>query len=108
MSDEGYAPSFRSLMEDTPWDRYGVGRDPRCDNCMAHCGFEGTAVNDLLRHPLKALRVALAGPRLTGPMAPELPFLYEEQRAERGAVVVPLSAVRREPRAREASAASID
>ena len=60
MSDEGYAPSFRSLMEDTPWDRYGVGRDPRCDNCMAHCGFEGTAVNDLLRHPLKALRVALS------------------------------------------------
>jgi hopanoid biosynthesis associated radical SAM protein HpnH len=108
MSDEGYAPSFRSLMEDTPWDRYGVGRDPRCDNCMAHCGFEGTAVNDLLRHPLKALRVALTGPRLTGPMAPELPFLYEERRAEPNAVVVPLSAVRREPRAREASAASID
>jgi hypothetical protein len=41
-------------------------------------------------------------------MAPELPFLYEEQRAERDAVVVPLSAVRREPRTREASAASID
>ena len=109
MSDEGYAPSFRSLMEDTDWERYGVGRDPRCDNCMAHCGFEGTAVNDLLRHPLKALRVAVRGPRLTGPMAPELPFLYAEQRG-RGAqtVVVPVSAVRRERRAREASAASID
>ncbi|MGH8232132.1 MAG: adenosyl-hopene transferase HpnH, partial [Steroidobacteraceae bacterium] len=109
MSDEGYAPSFRSLMEDTPLERYGVGRDPRCDNCMAHCGFEGTAVADLLRNPLKALRVALRGPRLTGPMAPELPFLYQEQARESGPIaVVPVSAVRREQRTREASAASID
>jgi hypothetical protein len=95
-------------MEDTAWERYGVGRDPRCDNCMAHCGFEGTAVNDLLRHPIKALRVALTGPRLTGPMAPELPFVYQEPRAQPDGVVVPISAVRRERRTREASAASID
>ena len=33
------------------------------------------------RHPLKALRVALRGPRLTGPMAPDLPFMYVEQPA---------------------------
>jgi hopanoid biosynthesis associated radical SAM protein HpnH len=55
LSDEGYAPSYRSLIEDTEWERYGVGRNPRCDNCMAHCGFEGTAVNDAFSHPLKAL-----------------------------------------------------
>jgi hypothetical protein len=108
MSDEGYAPSFSSLMQDTPWERYGVGRDPRCDNCQAHCGFEGTAVNDLLRHPLKALRVALSGPRLTGPMVPELPFLYEDQGTSAATVVVPLSALRRERRTTEASTASID
>src|SRR3984885_14599273 len=108
MSDEGYAPSFRSLMEDTDWERYGVGRDPRYDNCMAHCGFEGTAVDDLLKHPLKALRVALRGPRLTGPMAPELPFIYEEQPAIPRTVVVPVSGVGRERRAREPSAAGID
>jgi hopanoid biosynthesis associated radical SAM protein HpnH len=76
LSDEGYAPSFKSLMEDTDWDKYGVGKNPRCDNCMAHCGFEGTAVDDAFSHPLKALKVALMGPRVTGPMAPELPFLY--------------------------------
>jgi hopanoid biosynthesis associated radical SAM protein HpnH len=76
LSDEGYAPSFKSLMEDTDWDKYGVGKNPRCDNCMAHCGFEGTAVDDAFSHPLKALKVALIGPRVTGPMAPELPFLY--------------------------------
>jgi hopanoid biosynthesis associated radical SAM protein HpnH len=78
MSDEGYAPTFKSLMEDTRWENYGVGRHPRCANCMAHCGFEGTAVNDAFAHPLKALQVALRGPRVTGPMVPELPFLYED------------------------------
>jgi hypothetical protein len=41
---------------------------------MAHCGFEGTAVDDTFRHPMKALLVALRGPRVDGPMAPELPF----------------------------------
>ena len=76
LSDEGYAPTFRSLIEDTEWDKYGVGRNPRCDNCMAHCGFEGTAVDDAFSHPLKALKTALMGPRVSGPMAPELPFDY--------------------------------
>src|SRR3974390_2971315 len=59
LSDEGRAATYRSLMAETDWERYGVGRNPRCDNCMAHCGFEGTAVTDALAHPLKALRVAL-------------------------------------------------
>lgn len=77
LSDQGYAPSFRSLMDDTPWDMYGVGRNSRCDNCMAHCGFEGTAVDDTFRHPFKALMVSLRGPRVDGPMAPELPMTPE-------------------------------
>jgi hypothetical protein len=76
LTDEGYAPSFRSLMEDTEWDKYGVGKNPACDNCMAHCGFEGTAVDDAFAHPIKALKVALRGPRLSGAMAPEMPILY--------------------------------
>ena len=67
-------------MEQTDWGRYGVGRDPRCDNCMAHCGFEGTAIEDMMQHPLRALRVALRGPRVEGPMAPEVPFVYDERR----------------------------
>lgn len=44
--DEGYARSFAELMEDTDWERYGTGRNPKCANCMAHCGYEGTAVMD--------------------------------------------------------------
>ena len=43
MSD-GYAKTYRELIETTDWDRYGRGRDPRCENCMAHCGYESTAV----------------------------------------------------------------
>jgi hopanoid biosynthesis associated radical SAM protein HpnH len=93
LSDEGYAPSYRSLLEDTHWDNYGVGRNPRCDNCMAHCGFEGTAVDDAFAHPIKALQAALRGPRVTGPMAPELPVLYGD-RLQHFAVAVPLTEVR--------------
>ena len=74
LTDEGSAASYRSLMEDTEWNRYGVGRNARCNNCMAHCGFEGTAVNDAFAHPLKALRASLRGPRVSGPMAPDLPL----------------------------------
>jgi hopanoid biosynthesis associated radical SAM protein HpnH len=76
LTDEGHASSFKSLMEETPWDKYGVGRNPACDNCMAHCGFEGTAVNDAFSHPFKALKAALWGPKLNGQMAPELPVMY--------------------------------
>jgi hypothetical protein len=36
-------------------------------------------VDDTFAHPLKALKVALRGPRFDGPMAPELPFLYDDQ-----------------------------
>ena len=43
---EGYAKTFKELMEDTEWDKYGVGNYEKCANCMVHCGFEGTAVAD--------------------------------------------------------------
>lgn len=104
LTDEGYAPTFKSLMEDTDWDKYGVGRNPACDNCMAHCGFEGTAVNDAFSHPFKALSVWMKGPALNGPMAPELPVLYSdgERRPRAPAVAtVAVSDVKRSNRAPE-------
>ena len=70
--DEGYAPTFKALLEETNWDRYGTGNNPKCANCMAHCGYEATAVNDAMSHPLKALSVALQGPTTEGPFAPDL------------------------------------
>ena len=75
--DEGYAKSFKDLMETTNWDSYGTGRNPKCDDCMVHCGYEGTAVDYTVAHPLKALSVFLFGPRLDGEMAPELPVLHD-------------------------------
>lgn len=58
---DGYARSYRELLEETDWDRYGRGRDPRCDNCMAHCGYEPTAITEMVHAPHKALASALRG-----------------------------------------------
>ena len=76
---EGYATSFKSLIEDTAWEKYGTGVNPKCADCMVHCGYEATAVNDTVTHPLKALKVLLRGPRTTGDMAPEVPFYYTDE-----------------------------
>jgi hopanoid biosynthesis associated radical SAM protein HpnH len=76
---EGYARTYDELMQETEWEQYGTGRNPKCANCMVHCGYEPTAVNDTVRHPLKALKVSLFGPRTVGPMAPELPVQYEDE-----------------------------
>jgi hopanoid biosynthesis associated radical SAM protein HpnH len=53
---DGYADSFQELMEGTPWDKYGTGRDPRCADCMVHCGYEASAVMDTVSNPVKALQ----------------------------------------------------
>jgi hopanoid biosynthesis associated radical SAM protein HpnH len=41
---DGHHSTFRELMELTPWENYGVGRDPRCAQCMMHSGFEPSVV----------------------------------------------------------------
>lgn len=84
---EGYASSFRELMETTDWDTYGTGRYEKCANCMVHCGFEPTAVADTVSHPIKALKVWLRGVDTEKPMAPEIPldgqraakYVFEQQ-----------------------------
>jgi hopanoid biosynthesis associated radical SAM protein HpnH len=50
--------SFQELMENTPWERYGYGKDPRCEHCMVHCGYEPSAalgVNKKLGDSLKMM-----------------------------------------------------
>ena len=42
--DDGYVSTYRELVEDTDWSSFGRGNDPRCENCMAHCGYEPSAV----------------------------------------------------------------
>jgi hopanoid biosynthesis associated radical SAM protein HpnH len=71
---EGYARTFRELMEETNWDAYGTGNYEKCADCMVHSGYEATAVKDAVAHPLKALAVSLRGTRTDGPMAPEIPL----------------------------------
>lgn len=69
---EGYAATFRELMEETDWDAYGTGNYEKCADCMVHSGYEATAVADTFAHPLKALGVSLRGVRTRGPMAPDI------------------------------------
>src|ERR1700689_5503095 len=69
---EGYAQTFDELMDTTDWDLYGTGRYEKCANCMAHCGYEPTAADAMMKHPLKALAVAWRGVKTEGPMAPEI------------------------------------
>ena len=95
LTDEGYAPTYQSLIEDTDWDKYGVGRNPKCSNCMAHCGFEGTAVNDAFAHPLKALLTRLRGPRVGGPMAPDPALTFDPALLPAREVSVPVEAIKR-------------
>ena len=57
---DGYVQTFQELLAETPWDKYGTGRDPRCADCMVHCGYEATAVMDAMSNPVKALKSALA------------------------------------------------
>ncbi len=44
---EGYAESFQELMETTPWEQYGrKSGNEKCQDCMVHCGYEATAVDE--------------------------------------------------------------
>ncbi len=55
--------SFEDLMSETPWDRYGRGKDERCEHCMVHCGYEPSAalgVNGRLGDSLRMIRWALS------------------------------------------------
>ncbi|MDT4937398.1 MAG: hypothetical protein QOG80_1069 [Pseudonocardiales bacterium] len=56
---DGYTTTYKELIDTTDWDAYGRGKDPRCNNCMAHCGYEPTAVlatMGSLKQSLRALR----------------------------------------------------
>ena len=60
MSD-GYVKTYKELIDTTDWSKYGRGKDPRCDNCMAHCGYEPSAVmatSRSLRQSWRAMRHA--------------------------------------------------
>jgi hopanoid biosynthesis associated radical SAM protein HpnH len=70
---EGYVKTFKELMDDTAWDKYGVGNYEKCADCMVHCGFEGTAVADSVKNPFKVMSISLSGIKTSGPMAKDIP-----------------------------------
>lgn len=56
IADEGYAKSYEELIQSTDWNKYGhKSANPKCANCMAHVGFEPTAVQDVFDHPVQCL-----------------------------------------------------
>jgi hopanoid biosynthesis associated radical SAM protein HpnH len=57
--DDGYVPTYRELVDDTDWSAFGRGNDPRCDNCMAHCGYEPSAVFATVGSLRQSIRAAV-------------------------------------------------
>lgn len=59
--NDGYAESFKELLETTEWEKYGHhSGNPKCQDCMVHCGFEPTAVLDATRN-LKNMLISIKG-----------------------------------------------
>ena len=71
---EGYANTYKELMDTTDWDKYGVGKYEKCSNCMVHCGFEATAVAETVSKPWRALSLLVRGIRTEGAMAKDIPL----------------------------------
>lgn len=73
---EGYAQSFQELLDTTAWEDYGrKSGNPKCADCMVHCGYEPTAVSQTfgsLKGFLQTARTVLFGqPRMEEMDIPE-------------------------------------
>jgi hypothetical protein len=58
MADAHYQ-SYRELVEATDWGRLGPAGDPRCRDCLVHCGFEPAAVLAANKRFRDVLRMAV-------------------------------------------------
>ena len=66
---DGYVKTYKELIETTDWDAYGRGKDPRCANCMAHCGYEPSAVLATMGSLRESMRAIAAAEPASGPLA---------------------------------------
>jgi hopanoid biosynthesis associated radical SAM protein HpnH len=57
---DGYAKTYKELLETTEWEKYGRGKHDQCNNCMAHCGYEPTAVLATTRSFKQSVRAVLS------------------------------------------------
>ncbi|SDF09527.1 adenosyl-hopene transferase HpnH [Pseudonocardia oroxyli] len=58
--DDGHVKTYRELVEGTDWEAYGRGKDERCANCMAHCGYEPSAVMATMGSLRESIRAAVS------------------------------------------------
>lgn len=56
-----HTQSVSDLYADELWERYGVGKDARCANCLMHCGFESASIFGALKRPADAARLLRGG-----------------------------------------------
>jgi len=57
LSEGSYARTYRELLDTTDWNKYGKkSGNPKCGDCMVHCGYEPTAVNDSVASVKNAVR----------------------------------------------------
>ena len=64
--NEGYYQTFQELLEETNWDHYGHNSgNPKCADCMVHCGYEPTAATDAMQpqNIVRSLGTVLGGAR---------------------------------------------
>ncbi len=62
-----HSQELGDLMKDEVWEKYGNGeKDPRCANCMMHCGFESATLLDAMTNPKDIFRMIKSGAALRG------------------------------------------
>lgn len=50
LMNEGHYTTFKELLEKTDWSKYGrASGNPKCADCMVHCGYEPTAAMDAMQ-----------------------------------------------------------
>jgi hopanoid biosynthesis associated radical SAM protein HpnH len=50
LADE-HVEKVDELFDEALWEKYGVGKDPRCAGCMMHCGFESATIFHAVSSP---------------------------------------------------------
>jgi len=56
---DGHYPTFKDFIEKVEWEKYGYGKDPRCEHCMVHCGYEPSAALGVNKKLGDSLKMAL-------------------------------------------------
>ena len=58
MLADKHVDSLKELYEGTDWEAYGTDRDPRCANCLMHCGYEASTILEAFTHPRDLVALA--------------------------------------------------